>query len=108
MTQRPLARFSKVAAIALMGIGLALGGCKSSKSSGYMDAYNAGNHEEAYKRASQASTSGSQEQREQASLVARASRRTASATTATRSDSSSQSRTPPTRKSLARRTPRSD
>lgn len=70
MTHRSLARFSKVAAIALMGIGLALGGCKSSKSSGYMDAYNAGNHEEAYKRASQASTTGSQEQREQASLVA--------------------------------------
>jgi len=71
MTNRSLARVTKIASLALLGFGLMLGGCKgNSKSTAYMDAYNAGNHAEAYKRASQASTSGSQEQREQASLVA--------------------------------------
>lgn len=70
MTKLVIARFSKAAALALIGIGLTLGGCKSSKSSAYMDAYNSGNHAEAYKRASEAATSGPQAQREQASLVA--------------------------------------
>lgn len=70
MMNSPIARFSKVAVVALLGVGLTLGGCKSSKSTSYMDAYNSGNHAEAYKRASEASTSGPQAEREQASLVA--------------------------------------
>lgn len=70
MMHSTIARFSKLAAIALMGVGLTMGGCKSSKSQSYMDAYNSGNHAEAYKRASEASVSGPQAQREQAALVA--------------------------------------
>lgn len=70
MMNSKIARFSKLAVLALMGVGLTLGGCKSSKSQSYMDAYNTGNHAEAYKRASEAAVSGPQAQREQAALVA--------------------------------------
>lgn len=70
MMKCTIARVSKLAAVALMGVGLTLGGCKSSKSQSYMDAYNSGNHAEAYKRASEAAVSGPQSQKEQAALVA--------------------------------------
>lgn len=65
-----ITRLSRFAALALLGVGLTLGGCRSSKGSGYMEAYNAGNHTEAYKRASEAATSGPREGRDQAALVA--------------------------------------
>ncbi|QYK48715.1 MAG: SPOR domain-containing protein [Phycisphaeraceae bacterium] len=70
MKSNRFSRFVQVMALAVMGAGLVLGGCKSAKSTSYMDAYNSGNHAEAYKRASEASVSGPQAQREQAALVA--------------------------------------